>query len=322
MEVSMSRSFDAALLAFFALFPLSSLAAVIDLPSAWLATPPAAPGGRVAWEGIVLPLGDTPLSAAVRNDADSLFVRVRTSDPDAVRRIRMTGLTVWVDRAGKSRRGYGVRFPLGGPRGMGGGMPPGEGGGGFARGERPEGAPARGASPDPAVIAAEMELIGPGEDDRLTVPAVGGGGAWARLEEASNVLTLEFRFPLLATDEHPLAVGAAPGGTIAIGFETEKPRRPEGGDGRPEGGPPGGMHGGGGPGGGMGGPGGGMGGPGGGMGGPGMRPPGGGMRGPEGAMPKAMKVWTRVTLATAPKEGGSVDVPGQARLRRSWQMTS
>lgn len=280
----MSRSFDAALLAFFALFPLPALSAVIELPSAWLATPPSGPGGKVAWEGIVLPLGDSPLSVAVRNDAGSLYVRVRTSDPEAQRRIRMTGLTVWVDRAAKSRRGYGIRFPIGG--GPDRGRPPGS-----RPGER-EGAAEGAPPPETALSAGEMEMIGPGEDDRMTVPASGGSGASARLESSGDLLTLELRFPLQGTDDRPLAVGAAPGATVAIGFETEKPRRREGEDGPPEGGPPGGMRGGGG----MGGPGGGgMGGPGGGHGG---GP--GGMRGPEGSMPKAIKVWTRVTLAKEP----------------------
>jgi hypothetical protein len=268
----MSRSIDAVLLAFFTLFPLPALSAVIDLPSAWLASAPKEPGGKVAWEGIVLPLGETPLSVAVRNDGDSLYVRVRTSDSAARHRIQMTGLTVWVDKTGKSRRGYGLRFPVGGtPRGT----PP----------------------PEAAISASEMELIGPGEDDRLIVPAVGGGGAWARLEATSDLLTMELRFPLHGTDDRPLAVESAPGSTVSIGFETEKPRRAGGEDGRPAGGPPGGMGGGGG-GGGMGGSGGGggMGGAGGGRGGARS----GGMRGAEGSLQKAIKVWTRVTLAKEP----------------------
>ncbi len=282
----MSRSFDAALLAFIALLPLPSLAAVIELPSAWLATPPDGPAGTVAWEGIVLPLGDSPLSAAVRNDGDSLYVRVRTSDPEAQRRIRMTGLTVWVDKAGKGRRGYGVRFPLGPGPASHRDVRPAPGGG----------APGEAAPPDPSAGSSEMETIGPGEDDRMTVPAASGSGAWARLEQNGDLLTLEIRFPLHGTDDRPLAVGAAPGATVAIGFETEKPKRPEGSDGRPEGGSRGGMRGGGG----RGGPGGGMeGGMGGRRGGHGGGP--GGMRGPEASMPMSVKVWTRVTLATAPR---------------------
>jgi len=280
----MSRSFDAALLALLTLFPLPALSAVIELPSAWLATPPSGQGGKVAWEGIVLPLGDSPLSVAVRNDADAIYVRVRTSDPDAQRRIRMTGLTVWVDRAGKSKRGYGIRFPIGG--GPGGGRPPGGRPGGESGASR-EGAPPSEAAP----AANEMEVIGPGEDDRMTVPAMGGSGASARLEQTGDLLTLELRFPLRGTDDRPLAVGAAPGATVGIGFETEKPKRREGEDAPPGGGPPGGMRGGGG----MGGPGGGMGGPGGGHGGG-----RGGMHGPEGTMPKPIKVWTRVALAKEP----------------------
>lgn len=287
----MPGRFDAAFLALVALLPFPAWGAVIDVPSAWLATPPAEAGGKVAWEGIVLPLGDSPLSAAVRNDRDSLYVRVRTSDPEAQRRIRMTGLTVWVDHAGKEKRGFGVRFPIG--SGAGGGRR-----GGFpgAPGEGTSGSPDGGPRSDPAAAPSEMELIGPGENDRIVVPASGGGGAWARLDANGDILTVELRFPLHATDDHPLAVGSAPGGTISIGFEAEKPRRAGGGEGRPEGGAPGGMHGGGG----MGGPGGGTGGHGGGMGGPGGGHRSGAMRGNEALLSTAIKVWTRVTLAQEP----------------------
>ena len=253
-----------------ALFAVPAWAATIDLPSAWLAVPPTETGGRVAWEGIVLPLGDTPLSAAVRNDRDFLYVRVRTSDATARRQISVLGLAVWVDGTGKSKKKYGVRFPVGSVSfdSKSGGSPFGE-------------------SPAPvAPNTHEMQLIGPGEDDRVSVPAAGSGGASAKLEQDGDVLTLEMAFPLRRTDERPLAVGAVPGSTITIGFETEKPRLPGGGDGPPAGGPPGGM----------GRPGGGMGGPGGGRGGA------GGMHGGEGrpSMPKQIRVWARVTLATEP----------------------
>lgn len=99
----MHRSSSVCLHSLASLLALPACAGTIDLPGAWLAVPPAATGGRVAWEGIVLPLGDTPLSAAVRNDGDVLYVRVRTSDPSARRLILFLGLTVWVDVPGKSK---------------------------------------------------------------------------------------------------------------------------------------------------------------------------------------------------------------------------
>lgn len=257
-----------------ALFALPAWAATIDLPSAWLAVPPTETGGRVAWEGIVLPLGGTPLSAAVRNDRDFLYVRVRTSNATARRQICILGLTVWADGTGKSKKKYGVRFPVGVESfdGKRGGSPFGE-------------SPA-----DVVPNAHEMLLIGPGEDDRVSVPAAGSGGASAKLDLAGDVLTLELAFPLRRTDERPLAVGAVPGSTMSIGFETEKPHFRGGGDGPPDGGLPGG------PPGGMGRPGGGMGAPGGGKGGRGGTPGGEGRP----STPRPIKVWTRVTLATEP----------------------
>lgn len=238
------------------LLSLPAWGAAVDLPSTWLVAPPAETGGRVAWEGIVLPLGDTPLSAAVRNDHDFLYVRVRTSDASARRQILFLGLTVWADVPGKSKEGMGLRFPKGG----------------LTVAEEPGGPRRRGLPDEPGANADEMQVIGPGRDDRRWVPAAGHGGAWARLELDGDLLTLDMALPLRRTAARPLAVEALPGSTVAIGFETEKPAFPVGGKGRPGGFPPGAMGG------------------------------GGGMPGAEGrpSIPRPVSVRARVTLALEP----------------------
>jgi hypothetical protein len=265
-----------ALLAFALAFaPIPVRAATLELPSAWVAPPSSGGGAAVPWEGVLLPLGESGLSVAFRNDQDFLYLRVRTSDPETRRQLFVTGLTIWADGRGKSKRDFGVRFPLRRTS---------------FRGR--EGAPGDGPAADEARGSDELELIGPGEDDRIAIPAAEGDSVRATLDASPDVLTIEVRLPLHPTSEHPLSVGAAPGATITVGFESEKPRRSER-ETEGRGGFRGGMGGGG-----MGGRGGGGGmrGPGGGGGPDGMRS--GGDRRP--ATPKPIKLWTRVALAAEP----------------------
>jgi len=249
----------------------------------------------------------------VRNDADYLYLCVKTSDLKTIKMLRMAGLTVWANGEGKTQRGFGVRFPVrGGPWMRGEGGQPGRGlddrgPGGPPEGDRPPGPPAgEGARTGADRPPTEFELIGPTDEDRLRVQASGDERVAVALGDDAGVTVLEYRIPLKPTDMHPLAIGAAPGAAIALGLETEKPKTSEG-----RGAHGGGSHGGeggegpsgGGPGGGYGG---GYGGHGGGFGG-GYGGYGGGHHGMEGGMREGgremgspIKLWLKVTLATAP----------------------
>ena len=274
-----------------ALSPALTRGAEPGIPSTWLPSSQPVDGGTAKWEGLLVPLGDAPITVGVRNDRDFLYLLVRTADADTRRQLLMTGLTVWANGAGKTKRGYGVRFPAGQRSAA-----PGDG----------TGDPAA----DAARSASELELIGPEEEDRLRLSLSQSDLVKAALDALEGILALELRIPLHPTEGHPLAIDAAPVATIALGFETEKPKRPG-----PEerGGPGGGMGGPGGMGGGMGGEGrsGGRGGPGGPGGGRGMR--GGGAGRP--AMPKPLKLWTRVTLAGEPPVAPRTSVPSRGHGR-------
>ncbi len=162
------------------------------------------------------------------------------------------------------------------------------------------------APPEPAVDTTTLELIGPTADDRFDAPRTEGQAVQAALGDESGVMVLQYRLPRKATDDQPLAVGAGPGKTVALGLETERPRfkrarggengeggSGEGGEGGEGAAPPGGR------------PGwdGGMGrGFGGGRAGGGGRM-GRGRWGEGGAgMPKAIDLWTHVVLASAPAQ--------------------
>lgn len=263
----------------------------LEIASAWAAGAVPVDGTPGAWAPLLRPLGDPPVVIGIQNDGRYLYLCVRTSDPIVKRQLAHLGLTVWLNGEGKDAKGFGVRYPVGmGPRRAG--WQPGEG-------EPPEGEDAAGVKP--GRMPTEFEVIGPTKDDRQQAQVGPDEPVQAALGDDSGVMVLEMRVPLQPSEAHPLAVGAAPGATIALGLATERPKAGakgrvrlggggESGEGAPEGeggmgrGPGGyGGHGGYGGRGGMGG---------------GMRD--GGMRG--GATPAPIDVWLRVTLAKEPAQ--------------------
>ena len=267
----------------------------LQVASAWAPAPAKVDGTAATWSELLKPLGDVPMVIGVQNDADFLYLCLKTSDLKLKKQLAMSGLTVWANGTGKTERGFGVRFPIGrGPRGM------------QAEGGQSAPPPAgEGSETGAGRAPSEFELIGPTAEDRLRVKSGGDESVAAALGDDTGVTVLELRIPLKPSDAHPLAIGAGPGTVIALGLETEKPKAKEG-KGEEGGGAPGGEPGGGSPGGGRGGSGGFGGGRGGGYGGGfggGHHGRGGGMG--EGAtreMPSPIKIWLRVTLATPPTQ--------------------
>jgi hypothetical protein len=255
----------------------------LEVKSSWSATPVKVDGTGQGWSANFMPVGDPPILVSLENDAQYLYVCVRTSGPKAKSQIAFGGLTVWAEVPKASEGGMGVRFPMHGRR-QGGGRPPRPGEGESAK-----------APPLDTIneVSKEFALLGPTREDSLAVERGPEQPVQVAIGDDSGVLVYQVRLPLQPSDDHPVAVGARAGTAVMVTLDTTPPKhqaRPEGEEGSPEGGPP---RGGGedpaghGPGGGMGGP------PGGGMG----RPPGGGFHG-EGF--KSFKVNFNVTLASPP----------------------
>jgi hypothetical protein len=268
----------------------------IEVTSGWPAAAVKVDGTGDQWAGHLVPLPDDPILLGVQNDGDFLYLCLKTSDPKTKMEIRRMGLTVWVNGAGKDKKEYGVRFPVGA---------------GFqhARGQgwaaRPT--PAEGTTPDILPDTTQVELIGPTDEDRLRVDRTSAGPVQAAFGDEEGVWVIELRLPLKPTEDHPLAVAADPGATIALGLETERPQfrrsyRGQGGESGEEGeGGEGGEEGEG-RGRGPGDWGGGIGGRGGRFGGGMGREMGGrGFR-----MPTPIKLWTRVVLASVPAASPAV----------------
>lgn len=235
------------------------------------------------WAGPLVPLDDQhPLSVAVANDGESLYLVLTASDAAIRRQILREGLIVWFDPEGKDKKHFGIKFPVGAlpterGRGQRGdrGEPNDQG-----QGTRPPGAPAFEEPVD------RLEILGPKKDDAHSFVLERAPGVSVKVAQAQGSIVYELKVPLAASADVPYAIGTKPGATIGLGLETPKMEGPAMAGRR---------------GGGMGGFGGGTGGRGGG----GMGGRGGGMGGRGGGegrsqfeRAKPMKIWATVRLAS------------------------
>jgi len=231
------------------------------------------------WMGVVEPFGTEPVSIQVVNDGAFLYLRLVASDPSARTQIMRRGLIVWFDEDGKTKKRFGLRYPVvessGEPqeRGRYAGGRRGGGSGSGSGGER--------ANDESYAPTDRIDVLSSKKDDErsLTLDHASGIEAAARVDQGT--LRYELKVPLARNDDHPYAIGTLPGKTIGIGIETPKVDRPSSG---------GGGYGGGGYGGGRGG---------------GMRGHGGGMRGGGGGergfqQPKPLNAWGTVALSAPP----------------------
>ena len=282
--------------------------------SAWCAIPPVADGSDAEWPETSSTIPGTTVLLSVSNDAEHLFVRLRATERPAQMQLLYGGLTIWIDPSGGEKKALGIKYPVpttlpapggrdsrrrgpgSGPAGPGGPGQGGSGGGGQPPLHEPRSEGGRREPPpaplDPsAIVPRRLELLGPDNDDVRSLVLDHVPGISVGLARADDVLVYELKVPLAKGTAVPYSVGARPGATIGIGFETTKLERakpPEASGGSPGGGGGGGM---------------GMGG------GIPMGIPGMGRGGPPGEnkpdLPKPWKVWTRVALASAPGASSS-----------------
>jgi hypothetical protein len=106
--------------------------------------------------------------------------------------------------------------------------------------------PARDTQPDEfrgelrrqfAEMLSEEEILGPEKNDRNRVPTMNNLGIEASLSDTLGMMIYELKIPMKSTEEFHYALGARPGATISLGFETgefkrqmarQNMRRPEG----------------------------------------------------------------------------------------------
>ena len=229
------------------------------------------------WSGALSFIEKEQLSLGFYNDQDNLYLCLIAEGNFTRAQILRGGLTVWFDPAGGNKKIFGIRYPLGvsSPEMP---MPP--------EMENPQ--EMNEGFPGEAMKGLEIIRSKKEEPEMMEVAKAKENGLEVMVTPSSGMVVYELKIPLLTKEGQPLAVGAKPGATIGIGFETSKPNLS-----RMRRGGPGGI-----PGGGMGRPG--MGGGFGRGGGFNMRP----------EMPGPLKIWTTVKLAS----GASGSVPKETTL--------
>ncbi|MEO8481179.1 MAG: hypothetical protein ABI634_03150 [Acidobacteriota bacterium] len=265
------------LLGVLSLSPLANLSAGPDpvVASEWKSRDVRVDGRIEDWARLTT-LDKGPAVAAA-NDADFLYLAISATDPE-MRRTLERGLVVWVDSTGAKKADVGFQLPA---------MTRGRGFGPGSDTPDPDSSAAKPASID------ELDVLGPGQQRHL-VPLNVSLGLSAASAMDQGAIVFEMKIPLTLSADHPYAVGAAAGKSLALGlFTPEQPKPGSGGEERGRGRTGGGMGGGGGYGGGRGG---GYGGGGGRRGGGGGSPSGG----PAGDAVKPVKVWVKLQLAAAP----------------------
>jgi hypothetical protein len=256
-----------------------------EVASQWRGPEMKIDGADGEWPEAITYLEKEKFGFGVKNDSSHLYLCLKF-DREIQRQAMIFGFTIWFDPAGKNKKTFGVRFPIGmvnfDSEFMPDPMQPMEEGDVM--------------SPQFAAMLREIEVLGPDKDDRNRFSASSAFGIQTATAESPNGLVCELKIPLRISPGQPYAIAANMGQMMSVGFEMGeldrgKMRERMGREGGPFGGgmPPGGLP------------------PGGGV--RGGRPPGGmpgGGRPGAMNMPKAFKIWRNVTLATnAPLSQGN-----------------
>jgi hypothetical protein len=182
----------------------------IELASLWRKTDVVIDGKVDDWQGALYTIENQPVFVGVRNDAENVYVCLQVADPRAVSPVIRRGFVVWFDPSGGTGRVLGVKYPIGMNVDMGDVNPEGP----RDRGERGEG------GKPPVIDRDQVELLGPEKD---TVQRLKKGelkGIEVALENRNGFFIYELKIPMVKGPDTPVAIGAAPGKTIGITFET------------------------------------------------------------------------------------------------------
>jgi hypothetical protein len=186
-----------------------------DFQSRWPSRDIIVDGVDDEWD-VLARVGKVPISAAFANDGSDLFVCLVTSDPGARMQMLRGALVVWFDSGGGKKKRLGVRFPIGG--GFDAMRRPG------SRGDLPWERPGRDEPRSiPEELQRQIELLGPGKNDRRIVNHVNVPDIEARLGLTEGGLSYELRIPLSITGDEKIGIGTRPGAVIGVGLETMEP---------------------------------------------------------------------------------------------------
>jgi hypothetical protein len=226
---------------------------------------------------------DSQVSLGLRNDVENLYILFRFKNESWARLIQMGGVTLWLDKTGKKKKNFGLRYT--------GGPPPSQmrqpGEGDFSQRPAPE--QQERTMEMQAQMANQFTIIDKQADEEVSIPADGSQGPAVSSAYENGFYSYELQIPLQSWEDNYYAINTQVGETIGLGLEwggmdNLKQMMQQRGEGM-ESGPPGGI------------------GPGSGRPPEGIGPGSGGPGGPPGrrSEPKKQKIWIKTLLASIPE---------------------
>lgn len=187
----------------------------------WAKQPIAIDGKIDDWKGIPAALfEDNRTLLAISNDAHKLYVHLRTRDPQVARMIRMTGITLSLNRKGNQARDFILRFKDGPSmrelREMADQPVDRQGRG------RDRGRPDRGGDRFMQAGLDSSRQFTCFVKDRIvekSIPSDGGEGPAAAFDTSRSFFSYEFSIPLMEGGLRYYGLGVKPGEEIGIGIE-------------------------------------------------------------------------------------------------------
>jgi hypothetical protein len=185
-----------------------------ELPSSWRSKDVVIDGVATEWGPYLTNLKDTHVSLGVQNDQNFMYVCLMSSDEQFRRQLLARGFTLWFE--GEDGK-IGVHYPIG-----------------FVKQGGP---PARDESEAEReridnLSPTEMEILGPGKDDRNLFSILEAPGINVKLGAPDGPFVYELKIPLRKSNAQAYAVGAGVASTVKLTLETgkfEEGSRPRGG---------------------------------------------------------------------------------------------
>jgi hypothetical protein len=160
-------------------------------------------GNEKDWTDRTFYLNEQNIVLGIRNDRDNLFLFIKSIDPQQMRLIHRTGLTVWLDPSGSDGKKYGIRIP--------------------AKNNLPDdrnGFESRMVQND----IFDIEIITKEKKEPVQIPVVELKGIQFASSRSSESLIIECKIPLYENAENPLRWNVT-GNDIGITLETGKMER-------------------------------------------------------------------------------------------------
>lgn len=195
----------------------------IELNSIWRDREVTVDGRHDDWLNALMYFEQENISFGLLNDENFMYICLITEDPIIRNQVMMQGLTLWFDPNGGKKKIFGIQFPVS--------MPDGEMQQRGGQAEEMQMKPRRdGQDPErrrqiPARRMTELEILGPGKDERARMPISEAAGIKVSIMASSGMLVYELQVPLQLTDEFPYAIGAEAGHTIGMRLEVPKMSR-------------------------------------------------------------------------------------------------